>query len=177
MFQKKISRLNPKLDPRFIFYNSGFNLRPLDIQAAMAMSQFKRFYKIKKNRDHNFNLIKKTLIEDKRWKNQFEFILISKDITASYMNIPMLLDKKFINKKSIFINELEKRGLETRPVISGSFVNQPSAKLYKLNKKNKFFKGAQIVEDLGFVIGLHTKKIDQITLKKIIDALFQIDKL
>ena len=53
------------------------------------------------------------------------------------MNMPILLNKKFINKK-IFIHKLEKLGLETRPVISGSFVNQPSTKLYNLNKKINF---------------------------------------
>ena len=29
---------------------------------------------------------------------------------------------------------LDKMGIETRPIISGSFVNQPAAKLYKLNR-------------------------------------------
>ena len=62
-------------------------------------------------------------------------------------------------------------------MISGSFVNQPSTKLYNLNKKNKFFKGAQYVEDLGFVIGLHTKKLNTKTLKKIVDALFSINDI
>ena len=45
-------------------------------------------------------------------------------------------------------------------IISGNFVNQPAVKLYKLDKKNKKFKNAQVIEDLGFFIGLHTKKID-----------------
>ena len=72
---------------------------------------------------------------------------------------------------------LENLGLETRPIISGSFVNQPSTKLYGLNKKNEFFSGAQIVEDLGFVIGLHTKKIKTDTMNKIKNALFSIDRV
>ena len=53
MFQSKISKLNPNLDPRFIFYNSGFNLRPLDVQAAIGLSQFKRFSKIRNTRNYN----------------------------------------------------------------------------------------------------------------------------
>ena len=32
---------NPQLDPRYIFINSGFNLRPTDIQGA-SYNQFKR---------------------------------------------------------------------------------------------------------------------------------------
>ena len=39
--QKKIERKFKYLDPRFIFINSGFNLRPTDITAAIGHSQFK----------------------------------------------------------------------------------------------------------------------------------------
>lgn len=177
IFQNKISKLHPKLDPRYIFYNSGFNLRPLDIQAAMGFSQLKRFNKIKNARTYNIKMIVQNLIKDKRWKNQFEFIKIPKDVKPSFMVMPILLNKKFAYKKKLFIDKLENLGLETRPVISGSFANQPSTKLYKLNKNNEIFRGAQLVEDLGFVIGLHTKKIKKNTLKKINNALFSIDEI
>ena len=78
---------------------------------------------------------------------------------------------------SDFVKALENFGIETRPIISGSFINQPATKLYNLNKKNEKFEEAQKVEDLGFVIGLHTKKIKNITLEKIIDGLYLIDKI
>ncbi|MDA7733631.1 aminotransferase class I/II-fold pyridoxal phosphate-dependent enzyme [Candidatus Pelagibacter sp.] len=177
MFQNKISKRYPKLDPRYIFYNSGFNLRPLDIQAAIGFSQLRRFNELKNARTHNKNMIIQNLTKDKRWKNQFEFIEIPKDVKPSFMVLPILLNKKFAHKKKIFIDTLEKLGIETRPIISGSFVNQPSAKLYKLNKKKEIFRGAQLVQDLGFVIGLHTKKLKIDILKKINDALFSINKI
>ena len=75
------------------------------------------------------------------------------------MVLPILLNKKFMNKKKKFIQYIEKKGLETRPIISGSFVNQPSTKLYNLNPNNKKFIGAQKVQDNGFVIGLQQKKL------------------
>ena len=43
----------PDLDPRYIFINSGFNLRPTDIQAAIGMSQLSRLEKFKKTRIEN----------------------------------------------------------------------------------------------------------------------------
>ena len=48
--QKLIEKKYKNLDPRFIFINSGFNLRPTDITAAIGNSQFKKlskFIKIK----------------------------------------------------------------------------------------------------------------------------------
>ena len=93
------------------------------------------------------------------------------------MVLPIFINEKFKKKKKLFISMIEKQGLETRPVISGSFVNQPSTKLYKLNPKKLRYLEAQKVEDLGFVIGLHTKYLSKNKLKFIINSLFKIDRL
>jgi len=167
----------PKLDPRYIFSNSGFNLRPTDIQAAIAHNQFKRLDKLKKMRDMNRNLIINKLQNSKSWKNQFNFIIPNKDIDPSWMGLPILLNEKFKNKKSIFIGILDQNGVETRPIISGSFVNQPAVKLFGLNKNNEKFQVAQKVQDLGFLIGLHTNKISKKKLQLIHDTFFKIDSL
>ena len=39
-----------------------------------------------------------------------------------------------------------------RPIISGNFLNQPSIKLYKLNTKKEFYKGAQDVKIEVFLL-------------------------
>ena len=167
----------PKLDPRYIFSNSGFNLRPTDIQAAIAHNQFKRLDKLKKMRNINRNLIINKIKKSKFWNNQFNFINPNKDFDPSWMGLPILINEKFRFKKSTFINYLDQAGIETRPIISGSFVNQPAVKLYELNKKNEKFKVAQKVQDLGFLIGLHTNKISERKLKLIHDTFFGIDKI
>tara|TARA_B100002003_G_C14099193_1_gene528640 strand:+ start:286 stop:1548 length:1263 start_codon:yes stop_codon:yes gene_type:complete len=167
----------PKLDPRYIFSNSGFNLRPTDIQAAIAHNQFKRLDKLKKMRNINRNLILNKIKSSIKWNNQFSFIEHDKNINPSWMGLTILINEKFRNKKNIFINFLDQKGVETRPIISGSFVNQPAAKLYKLNKKNEKFPVAQKVQDLGFLIGLHTNLISKRNLKLIHDSFYEIDKL
>ena len=93
------------------------------------------------------------------------------------MVFPILLNGMYKNKKMKFINFLEKKGIETRPIISGSFINQPSVDLYKLNKNKRVFKGAQIIQDLGFVIGLHTKIIQKKKIDKLVDCLFGIENI
>ena len=47
---QKMQKNIPNLDPRYIFINSGFNVRPTDIQAAMGLNQFKRLNLFIKNR-------------------------------------------------------------------------------------------------------------------------------
>ena len=43
--EKKISNTFKEVDSKFIFYNSGYNLRPTDITAAIGSNQFKRLDK------------------------------------------------------------------------------------------------------------------------------------
>ena len=128
-------------------------------------------------RDTNRNLIINKLQNSKSWKNQFNFIIPNKDIDPSWMGLPILLNEKFKNKKSIFIGILDQNGVETRPIISGSFVNQPAVKLFGLNKNNEKFQVAQKVQDLGFLIGLHTNKISKKKLQLYHDTFFKIDSL
>ena len=173
----KISKKFPNLDPRYIFINSGFNLRPTDIQGAIGSSQFDKLDKFKKNRVNNRQKIITSIIEDNRWKNQFYFFKVPKNVNPSYMVFPILLNPKMKFKKKSFINLIEKKGLQTRPIISGSFLNQPATKLYSLNKKKLKFKGAETIEQLGFVIGLHTKKISTKQINFIKETLFLIDKI
>ena len=64
--------------------------------------------------------------------------------------------KDKFNRKKI-IKNIEKRGIETRPIISGNFIRQPSVKKYKLAQGVKF-SNSDIVNNHGFLIGLPTKK-------------------
>ena len=75
------------------------------------------------------------------------------------------------------MNYLDSKGIETRPIISGNFLNHPAAKLYSLNKNRNTFTNAQEVQELGFLIGLHTKRIDKKKLKLIHDTFFKIDTI
>ena len=45
---KKYKKKYSNIDSRFLFINSGYNLRPTEIQAAIAFNQFKRKHILKK---------------------------------------------------------------------------------------------------------------------------------
>ena len=132
---------------------------------------------LKKFRNINKNLIIKKISNSKKWNNQFKFIVTPKDIDPSWMGLPILLSEKYIKKKQKFVNFLDNQGIETRPIISGNFANQPAAKLYKLCKKNEKFENAQKVQELCFLIGLHTKKLSKKNLDLIHDSFFMIDNI
>ena len=166
-----------KLDDRFLFINSGYNLRPTDIQAAIAHNQFKRLNKFITIRNYNRKKIIEKVKNNKKWNNQFYFINHSKIIKPSWFGLPILIKNKFLNKKKKFLDHLTKSGVENRPILSGNFTNQPATKLYNLNSKKLVFANAQKVENLGFFIGLHTKKISNEIAEYISESLLNIDKM
>ncbi len=160
----------------FNFINSGFNLRPLEISAAIGFNQFKRLNKFKKIRFNNRIKIINKLKNSKKWKEQFAFINPIKNLNPSWFGLPILINSKYKKKKNKFLNFLNKNGIETRPIISGNFLNQPSINLYSLNKKKEKFKFAQEIDKRGFFIGLPTDKISPEKLSYLIDNLLKIDK-
>ena len=162
------------MDPRFIFINSGFNLRPTDITAAIGHSQFKKLDRFKKIREFNRNKIIQTLKKSNKWKNQFSFLKINKKVQPSFFGFPIILNKRYLGRKNNLLKMLAKKGVETRPIISGNFLRQPVAKLYKLDKNKSKFRNADEIQNLGFFIGLHTQKITNKSLNKLVNALLSI---
>ncbi len=151
----------------FNFINQGFNLRPLDISASIAMSQLKRLKKMVKTRKYNRDTIIKHLKKSTNWDDQFTFFEASKFLKPSWFSIPLLINKKYLKYKGNYLKRLEKNKIETRPIISGNFINQPAIKLHKLRFNKNSFRNAQEIEERGFFIGLPTKKIKSQDLKKL----------
>jgi CDP-6-deoxy-D-xylo-4-hexulose-3-dehydrase len=162
--EKIISNKYKNLDKRFIFYNSGFNLRPTDISAAIGLSQFNDFEKLRLIRNKNRNIIVNKFKANEKIKNNLIFIEANDLVSPSWFAIPILVKNK--KNRNRFIKQIEQKGIETRPIISGNFLKQPAVKKYKLNKKEKFI-SADLINDSGFFIGIPNKIINNKFLKKI----------
>ena len=122
------------------------------------------------NRDKIVNGLKSS----KKWQNQFSFLEPVEKLEPSWFGFPIILRKDLKDKKNKFLKFLSRKGIETRPIISGNFLNQPSVKLYKLKGNPKNFKNAQEIEDRGFFIGLHTDLISNKDLVFLINNLLNI---
>jgi CDP-6-deoxy-D-xylo-4-hexulose-3-dehydrase len=159
---------------KFNFINSGFNLRPTDINAAIGYSQFKKLNRYKKIRQQNRDKIISHLINSKNWNNQFSFLEPNENLKPSWFGFPIIISKKLTSKKIEFLKFLNKKNIETRPIISGNFLNQPSVNLYNLNKAKKILKNCQDLEERGFFIGLHTEPISKNNLDYLVNNLLKI---
>ena len=167
---------NNKKKNNFNFINSGFNLRPLDLTAAIGLSQFRRLKKMMITRKKNRDLIIQSLKKSNRWENQFTFFEPTKNLKPSWFGFPILINKNYLNDKNNFLKKLNSKDIETRPIISGNFLNQPSAKLYNLNNKNYIFNNSQEIGKRGFFIGLPTNKISNLQLNSLKENLLNIKR-
>ena len=167
-FENEIYKKNKFLDKRFIFFNSGFNLRPTEVSAAIGHNQFKRMDKLMKIRNINRKKIINSLLNNSYLKNKIDFYYENKFVNPSWFGLSIKILIKNFNKR-IIIKKLENNGIETRPIISGNFADQPAAKLYGISLNQKF-PNTDKVYNSSFFIGLPTKQINNNFLKKIVSA-------
>ena len=168
---KTLSKKHKDIDKDWIFINSGFNLRTTDINAAIGLEQLKRIKKILSIRKYNFLKIKKSLLRNKKYNNQFIILDDQKHANTAWFGIPIILSSNNKKYKQKIMSNLHRKGIMTRPIISGNFAKQPSIKLYKI-KINNQLPNSDLVDKKGFFLGLHNIKISDAKLKFLTDCIY-----
>ena len=149
------------VDPRYMFINLGFNLRPTELQAGFGIEQLKKLnsfnHKRAKLADYFYNGLKSN-----KWLKGPE---VEKHGTPCWFALPIgVKDSAPFNKKEL-TDFLEKEGVETRPIVAGNLMNQPVRELYPDIFTGEY-PGAEIVHNQWFYVGLspmmnleHIKKL------------------
>ena len=165
---------NSSKTKKFNFINSGFNVRGMDLTAAIGLSQLKRLKKMIKSRAKNRNSIINKLKNHTAWDDQYTFFYPNKNLKPSWFGLPLLINKDLIYKKEKFLKYLNNSGVETRPILSGNFLNQQGCKLYNFKYKKIDVKVSQEIEDRGFFIGLPTNDMSLGKLNFLTEKLIKI---
>jgi CDP-6-deoxy-D-xylo-4-hexulose-3-dehydrase len=151
-------------EAKFTFISSGFNVRPMEVQAAIGISQLEDLDKFIARRRE---IVKKV---DDVTKGSFlkvrgaETLMDDdKKLENSWMLIPIAIEDKYLNihEKKIITSELNKVGIETRPVLTGNFLRQPGAKkIFYQDFDYKLFENANKIADSTFLISCHHSLTD-----------------
>ncbi len=148
----EIAKEFPDVDKRFLFYETGFNLRPTEIQGAFGIHQIKKldeFVKIRRNIAKEWN---KSLNEFK------DYLILPEEIdgtTHSYFAYPITIKKNAPFSRKEITEFLESKLIETRPIAGGNLTEQPSAKLYD-HRVNGDLSCSKTIMKNSFFIGIHT---------------------
>ena len=171
--QRKLEKKYKGINKSFFFVNSGFNLRPTDIQAAIGLSQFKSLDTFIKSRKVNRDRIIKKITTDTRWDDQVFFVKSNDKVKPSWFGLPMLMNVKYKYKKNLILNKLDKLGIENRPIISGNFLKQPALIKYNISQKSNNFPNANYVHEYGFFVGVRNKVMSRIEIEKFTNIFFK----
>jgi len=138
------------IDPRFLFVNMGFNVRPTEIQGAFGIHQIKKLEKFIKVRREN----------SKYWNDELSkfsdyFILHEeKKQRAVWFGYPLTIKPSSPFTRGELTRYLESRGIETRPIAAGNMDEQPAMRLFKYRKVGEL-SNARLIMRNSFFIGNH----------------------
>lgn len=134
-------------DPRFSHDMIGYNFKTMEFQAALALSQLKKADWIIERRGANVKYLNYHLAE---FSDYLQLPTYSTEV--SYLAYPIVIKKEIPRKE--LRHELEKRGVETRPLFGCIPTQQPAYKHLKNIYQNKL-PHADYIGKNGFYIGCH----------------------
>lgn len=148
---RKYVDMYPEIDPRFIFINQGYNLRPTEVNAAMGQIQLPRLEGFTDARRKTAVRLKQSL---GAYAELFDFQAEEKHGKHVWFGFPVFIKKTApfsVKDITAFLNQ---KGIETRPVIAGNMARHPAFKLYH-HKIAGTLEGADHVMQQGFALPCH----------------------
>lgn len=132
-------------DGKFWYVERGFNMRPIEAQAAFGLEQLKRFPGFELARAENF----KVLYDFFAGFGDY-FNLPKSQYDPNWLAFPLTINHAPFTRFEL-IEYFEKHGIQTRPIFSGNILRHPAFKL----RSPKGFPGADYVMKNGLLLGIH----------------------
>ncbi|MBN1502656.1 lipopolysaccharide biosynthesis protein RfbH [Candidatus Woesearchaeota archaeon] len=137
-------------DHKYIYSTIGYNMKPLELQAAMGLEQLKKLNYFCEIRKRNFNILTK---EFQKFTKYFELPKIHPKAEPVFFGFPILIKDKRIDRTEL-VKFLNKKKIATRYLFGGNLTCQPAYKNidYKVYQKLEYTD--KIMRYL-FWIGIH----------------------
>jgi CDP-6-deoxy-D-xylo-4-hexulose-3-dehydrase len=133
---------------KFRFVLPGFNLRPLEMQAAIGRVQLKKANRFIAQRRENARI----------FQNSFNPIpgvsLQRENGKHSWLGFALVLDSGGEARRRELVAALDANGVETRPILTGNFLNNPVLKLID-NERPYSYHNAETLDKSGLFFGSH----------------------
>lgn len=166
--KEEIQQKHPDLDARFTFVNLGYNLRPMEIQATMGISQLQKLQTKNNNRKINYHKIKEKIQSDSRGKF-LSFPVQTELADAVWFGIILFLQEGL--DLSNYLEYLSKQGVENRPIVTGNMIRQPVIKDLYPQLKPEDFPGAEECHFRGLFIGLSCNLMSNESIEELVNII------
>jgi CDP-6-deoxy-D-xylo-4-hexulose-3-dehydrase len=138
---------NNTFEESFKFVVPGYNLRPLEIEAAIGMKQLPKLDNFISVRRHNAAKFAEKLHSKYDGRIKFQ----SEIGESSWFGFSMIFESQ--EGRNNAIDNFNNAGIDCRPIVAGNFCRQPV--MSKLNYKYDKIVNADAVNDRGLFVGNH----------------------
>jgi CDP-6-deoxy-D-xylo-4-hexulose-3-dehydrase len=151
---------NSKIDPRFLFVGTGYNLRPMEINAAIGLVQLNRLENMLKMREE-------IAILTAGWTSSIPWLRM---FGSDRLGAPRLAGRPWLEHSWMMlafelapdapididevVRHLESSGIETRPIVAGNLVRHPAVRQIRYRAADSLATADRVLER-GFMIGCH----------------------
>ena len=171
--REQIEQANPGIDPRYLFVNLGYNVRPMEIQAAFGLEQLGRLDAMNAHRKDNVRRLRDAFCRHPLWVGQLLFPVSSGGLEPCWFGFPFLISEFGRLRQSRVHAAAADRGIDTRPIVSGNMALQPAMRLLPVDLSLAPFDGAQRIHDRGVYIGCHAKPLESTRIEWLADTVLQ----
>ena len=145
-------------DAKFLFVTTGYNVRPMEIQAAIGINQIRDIDTfVGRRRSIALSVVDAINGTDLEVVGVNEKNPGYEESANSWMLIPIRIKGKNAKlRKKTILEALEARGVETRPVLTGNFLSQPAMnRIDGDHMPASNFPIATEITDTCFLVGAH----------------------
>lgn len=156
-------KLNDPFYESFNFIVPGFNVRPLEIEAATGIEQLKKLDTFICQRRENAKLFKE------RIASETDFLTQKEIGSASWFGFAIILPERIKGQRDAYTKALRAAGIEVRPIVAGNFARQKALKFLDYTVSGEL-SNADYIHDNGFFVGNHSCEMSD-SINLLIDVL------
>ena len=135
-----------KFDDNYNFILPGYNLRPLEIEAAAGIEQLKKLDKMIIARRKNAEIFKNAL------KKQTKLLIQNEIGESSWFGFSLIIDPNYGKNRRELTEALDDIGIEYRPIVAGNFLNKDAVKFFNYEVHEQLI-NAEYIDKNGLFIG------------------------
>jgi CDP-6-deoxy-D-xylo-4-hexulose-3-dehydrase len=111
-------------DHRYVYSQIGYNLKPLELQAAIGLEQLKKLNRFNNIRKRNYRLYEEAF---KQFKGFLKLPCINEKADPIFFGLPIIIEHDDIDRRdmAIFLNQHK---IATRYIFAGNILKQPAYK-------------------------------------------------
>ena len=140
----------PNIDPKFLFANIGYSVRPTEIQGAFGIHQLKKLDKYNEQRKQAYRRLRARLEH-----LPVEFIEPTEGVDPAWFGFTVLT-----KHRKALCRLLDENDIPTRPVIAGNLSQHPALELYEY-KAGDLSHSQKVMEE-GLYIDCFNPDVDKI---------------